>query len=100
MVMHTCHEVVIAHYWDPEQDRGMRPITSGTLAVVVMLLAVASALVVAGARQDKPAPGSGRPVPAAAPLPIVELRQYTLLPGKRDVLIELFDREFIEGQEA
>jgi len=32
--------------------------------------------------------------------PIVELRQYTLRPGKRDVLIDLFDREFIESQEA
>jgi hypothetical protein len=32
--------------------------------------------------------------------PIVELRHYTLHPGKRDVLIDLFDREFIETQEA
>jgi quinol monooxygenase YgiN len=32
--------------------------------------------------------------------PIVELRQYTLYPGKRDVLIDLFDREFVESQEA
>ena len=32
--------------------------------------------------------------------PIVELRQYTLHPGKRDELIELFDREFVETQEA
>jgi NIPSNAP len=32
--------------------------------------------------------------------PIVELRQYTLHPGQRDVLIELFDREFLESQEA
>ncbi len=32
--------------------------------------------------------------------PVVELRQYTLHPGKRDVLIDLFDREFIESQEA
>jgi hypothetical protein len=32
--------------------------------------------------------------------PVVELRQYTLHPGKRDVLIELFEREFIESQEA
>lgn len=31
---------------------------------------------------------------------IVELRQYTLHPGQRDVLIELFDREFLESQEA
>ena len=32
--------------------------------------------------------------------PVVELRQYTLPPGKRDVLIDLFDREFVETQEA
>jgi quinol monooxygenase YgiN len=32
--------------------------------------------------------------------PIVELRQYRLHPGKRDVLIDLFDREFVESQEA
>lgn len=32
--------------------------------------------------------------------PIVELRQYTLHPGKRDHLIDLFDRNFIESQEA
>ena len=31
---------------------------------------------------------------------VVELRQYTLRHGQRDVLIELFDREFIESQEA
>ena len=42
--------------------------------------------------------------PDAQPLqtccPIVELRQYTLHLGKRDVLIDLFDREFVESQEA
>jgi hypothetical protein len=32
--------------------------------------------------------------------PVVELRQYTLHPGRRDALIELFDREFVETQEA
>jgi quinol monooxygenase YgiN len=32
--------------------------------------------------------------------PIVELRQYTLHPGQRDVLIALFERAFIETQEA
>ena len=32
--------------------------------------------------------------------PIVELRQYTLHPGKRHVLIDLFDQQFIEPQEA
>ncbi|MFD0415542.1 NIPSNAP family protein [Streptomyces sp. NPDC127108] len=31
---------------------------------------------------------------------MVELRQYTLRPSRRDELIELFDREFVETQEA
>ena len=31
--------------------------------------------------------------------PIVELRQYTLLPGQRDVLIDLFEANFVESQE-
>lgn len=31
---------------------------------------------------------------------VVELRQYTLRPGQRDILIELFDRELLEPQEA
>jgi len=31
---------------------------------------------------------------------IVELRQYTLHPYRRDALIDLFDREFVESQEA
>jgi hypothetical protein len=44
---------------------------------------------------------------AAAPLApvrrvaaLVELRRYTLQPGARDTLIDLFEREFIEAQEA
>jgi hypothetical protein len=32
--------------------------------------------------------------------PIVELRQYTTHPEKRDVLMDMFDRSFIEPQEA
>jgi quinol monooxygenase YgiN len=31
---------------------------------------------------------------------VVELRQYTLKPGRRDELIALFEREFVESQEA
>jgi NIPSNAP len=31
---------------------------------------------------------------------VIELRQYTLHPHKRDVLIDVFDREFVEAQEA
>jgi hypothetical protein len=39
-------------------------------------------------------------VTTVAPLPtVVELRRYTLHPGRRDELIELFDREFVESQE-
>lgn len=30
---------------------------------------------------------------------VAELRRYTLHPGRRDELIELFDREFVESQE-
>lgn len=32
--------------------------------------------------------------------PIVELRQYTVYPERRDDLITLFDREFVESQEG
>lgn len=32
--------------------------------------------------------------------PVVELRQYTLRPGQREILVELFDRELVEPQEA
>ena len=31
---------------------------------------------------------------------VFELRQYTLHPGQRDVLVDLFDCEFVESQEA
>jgi hypothetical protein len=31
---------------------------------------------------------------------VIELRRYLLYPGQRDALIDLFEREFIESQEA
>jgi NIPSNAP len=31
---------------------------------------------------------------------VVELRRYTLEPGARETLVELFDREFVEAQES
>src|SRR4051812_27157034 len=34
------------------------------------------------------------------PSQVLELRQYTLRPGQRDALIDLFDRELVEPQEA
>jgi hypothetical protein len=39
------------------------------------------------------------PACAANDLAVVELRQYTLVPGRREVLIDLFERVFIEPQE-
>lgn len=38
--------------------------------------------------------------PLAPDCRVVELRQYTLHPGRREALIELFEREFLEPQEA
>ena len=41
-------------------------------------------------------------LPATASLlasPVVELRQYTLEPGRRETLIDIFDSQFVEGQE-
>src|SRR5262245_59810512 len=41
------------------------------------------------------------PVSAAADCcAVIELRQYTLKPGQRDALIDVFERHFIESQEA
>ena len=37
--------------------------------------------------------------PSARLSPVVELRQYDLLPGKRDTLIAIFDSHLVEGQE-
>lgn len=33
-------------------------------------------------------------------LAVLELRQYTLHPGARDTLVDLFDEHFVESQEA
>ena len=43
---------------------------------------------------------AGMPRPEARCCPLVELRQYTLKPGRRDALIEVFDRYLVEPQEA
>jgi len=38
--------------------------------------------------------------PAVETSPVVELRQYTLHPGQRDVLMSLFEKKFVAPQEA
>ncbi len=48
----------------------------------------------------KPAGDAVAPEVQAGCCPVVELRQYTLHPGQRESLISLFDREFVETQEA
>ncbi|MFK4598727.1 NIPSNAP family protein [Streptomyces pristinaespiralis] len=46
-----------------------------------------------------PATPTGPTGPGGRPA-VIELRRYTLRPGRRDELIDLFDREFVETQEA
>lgn len=64
------------------------------LAMGVVLLAVTSVVLFGGHARLHAQPES------VGPWSIVELRQYTLHPGKRDVLVDLFDAEFVETQEA
>jgi hypothetical protein len=67
-------------------------LTFHVMAGLVVISAIfASATVVAADHQRFPDEGCCR---------IIELRQYILKPGQRDVLISLFDREFVETQEA
>jgi hypothetical protein len=37
---------------------------------------------------------------APSPHPVIELRQYKIVAGRRDAMIALFDRNFVESQEA
>jgi len=53
--------------------------------------------ILALAMQAKAAPEDP---PMATCCPVVELRQYTLHAGGREVLIDIFEREFVETQEA
>jgi hypothetical protein len=46
------------------------------------------------------AAGAASATAAERASPVAELRQYTLHGGRRDELIALFDREFVESQEA
>jgi hypothetical protein len=50
--------------------------------------------------QDTLTSGSGVRAPLLEDCAVIELRDYTLHPGRRDELIALFEREFVESQEA
>ena len=58
------------------------------ITMAVAAIALAGAAMPAGAQMR------------AGPFPIIELRQYTLHEGKRDTLIDLFERNFVESQES
>jgi len=66
---------------------------AGTVASGLGLLLAGAALAVPSSAQAESSKLEG-------PFPIVELRQYTLHDGRRDELINLFEREFVESQEA
>ncbi len=57
-------------------------------------------LAIAGAALIGAVPQAGAAEQLQGSFPIVELRQYTLHDGQRDVLVNLFEREFVESQEA
>jgi len=57
-------------------------------------------LAFAGAALMGAAPQAAGAAELQGSFPIVELRQYTLHDGQRDVLVNLFEREFVESQEA
>ena len=63
---------------------------------------VVGGMVAAGTIFPAWVPANARPpeTPDMIVSPVVELRQYTLHPDQRDVLIDLFEREFVETQEA
>ena len=52
--------------------------------------ALGAAILLGGAASAREAPTHG----------VLELRQYRIVPGRRDEMIGLFERHFIEGQEA
>ncbi|MGN6818885.1 MAG: NIPSNAP family protein [Sphingomonas sp.] len=46
------------------------------------------------------APGAGIAADDPGAHPVIELRQYKIVAGKRDAMIALFEREFVESQEV
>jgi hypothetical protein len=70
-------------------------ILARTTMQIIVVLAMGGALAAATPQQKTPA-CRGETLTDK----IIELRNYTLLSGQRDTLIELFEREFLETQEA
>src|SRR4029450_5709150 len=101
MVIRSSQQMDIAHY-HASQHHGvdtMFPRSVGSIARVFVMCWVFS---MGFAMDDRfaSAAENDRYIEGGARLSVVELRQYSLVSGKRDTLIDLFDRELIEGQEA
>jgi quinol monooxygenase YgiN len=77
----------------PPQRRSLR--LSPGVAWVLRALGLISAAAPALGQSAEPHVAAGDASQA-----VVELRQYTLHPGQRDTLIEIFEQNFIESQEA
>lgn len=79
----------------------LRPGTARLLrAFGVLAAAAAPAAVEAAIAVDKAIDGDTHEAVANHAQAVIELRQYTLHPGQRDTLIDLFERHFVESQEA
>ncbi|WP_386070613.1 NIPSNAP family protein [Tahibacter sp. UC22_41] len=79
----------------------LRPGTARLLRAFGVLAAVAApAAVEAAIAADKAVDGDTHETVASPAQAVIELRQYTLHPGQRDTLIDLFERHFVESQEA
>lgn len=68
----------------------------GVIGKTLLCAAALAGLTTASAAAE----GGGDDAAVATCCAVIELRQYTLHPHRRDVLIDLFEREFIESQEA
>jgi quinol monooxygenase YgiN len=63
-------------------------------------MSIAMTMMAAGAAIPDADQAAGASGSSSGAFPIVELRQYTLHDDQRDALINLFEREFVESQEA
>ncbi len=74
--------------------------TAPRMLALAFAIALAAWLPATVSAQAQDADTRPEPDPDAMEHPVYELRQYTLHPGARDTLIALFERHFIESQEA
>lgn len=84
----------------PHARLRLRPGTARLLRAFGVLAAAPAAGPAATAIVDGAPVGDAATTAGIDAQAIIELRQYTLHPGQRDSLIALFERQFVESQEA